>query len=217
MTRPSTRSARTMTFGALVLFATTSGCRSSPPPMTCAPWGSSEDVAKRPSPYDSVVATVDSSTAKLCYSRPFARDRVVFGGLVPYDTLWRTGANEPTILHLSAPADVGGMAVEKGAYSIYTVPSAAGWTMVLNTSISQWGLTREERGAGGNLFPNAYTAEVRAQEVGRAPIQTQAVEYTDQLTAGLRPSGESMLELTVDWEETRIVIPIRFTGRPEGP
>jgi DUF2911 family protein len=184
--------------------------------MTCAPWGDPEDLVDRPSPYDSVVATLDSSTAKLCYSRPYARERVVFGGLVPYDTLWRTGANEPTILHLSSAAEVGGIAVDVGDYSIYTVPSLEGWILVLNASTSQWGLTREERGARGNLFPNAYTAEVRAQEVGRVPIQIEEVEYTDQLSAQLRRSDDAALDLIFDWEETRIVIPIRFTNAMPG-
>lgn len=153
--------------------------------------------------------------AKLCYSRPFARDRTVFGGLVPYDTLWRTGANEPTTLHLSGPAQIAGLAVEAGDYSIYTVPSPGRWQVVVNASTSQWGLTREERGAEGNLFPNAYTEQVRAQEVGRAPITTEEVPYTDQLTARFESANDDEHLLLFDWETTRVVIPVRLLG--EGP
>jgi hypothetical protein len=188
-------------------------CGRAAPAMTCAPWASPEQLATRPSPYDSIMVRTDTVLrAKLCYSRPLARDRTVFGALVPYDTLWRTGANEPTILHLSGPAQIAGLTVEAGDYSIYTVPSPAGWQVVVNASTSQWGLTREERGAEGNLFPNAYTEEVRAQEVGRAPIATEEVPYTDQLTARFESSGDNEHELLFDWETTRIVVPLRLLG-----
>jgi hypothetical protein len=65
---------------------------------------------------------VDSARAKICYSRPYARGRVIFGDLVPWDTLWRTGANEPTIIFLNRRATIAGMEVRQGSYSIYTVP-----------------------------------------------------------------------------------------------
>lgn len=179
--------------------------------MTCQPWGTPEQLAERPSPYDSAMASVDSAQLKICYSRPAARGRTVFGELVPYDTLWRTGANEATILHLSAPAEIAGLQVEEGDYSIYTVPSPAGWTVVVNASTSQWGLTEDAVGPGGNQFTNAYTEEVRAREVGRAPIEVAPVSYTEVLTASFGEPAGGSIDLRVDWEETRIVIPIRFT------
>ena len=190
-------------------------CDTGAPPMTCQPWGDSAALAERPSPYDSVTfAQGHELVAKLCYSRPYARGRVVFGGLVPYDTLWRTGANEPTIIHLSRPAEIAGLRVDAGDYSLYTVPSESRWTLVVNASTSQWGLTREERGAQGNLFPNAYTDEVRAQEVGRAPIEIEPIDPVEQLTArfvGTPPD----VQLLFEWEGARIVVPIRLLENPQ--
>ena len=62
-------------------------------PLKCEPRASGEQLTQRPSPYDSASVRVGNMEAKICYSRPIARDRVIFGGLVPYDMLWRTGAN----------------------------------------------------------------------------------------------------------------------------
>jgi hypothetical protein len=180
--------------------------------MTCAPWGTPEELAIRPSPYDSVLLSAGTTLqAKVCYSKPSARGRTVFGELVPFDTLWRTGANEPTTIHLSQPAEIAGLSVDPGDYSIYTVPSPGRWTVVVNASTSQWGLTRDEQGAQGNPFPNAYTDDVRAQEVGRAPITTEEVPYTEQLTASIRSRGATDHDLLVDWETTRVVVPLRFS------
>jgi hypothetical protein len=179
--------------------------------MTCAPWGDPDQLAARPSPFDSVVwRSGDDLRAKLCYSRPFARGRVVFGGLVPYDTLWRTGANEATVLHLAQPTAIAGLEVEAGDYSIYTVPNAGRWTVVVNAAAGHWGLTRDEVGAGGVQFYNAYTDEIRDEEVGRRPITTEAIPFVEQLTAGFEASGPSTTRLLFDWETTRIVIPLRI-------
>ena len=181
--------------------------------MTCRFLGTPQQVAARPSPFDSAMARLDSAELKLCYSRPSVRGRVVFGGLVPYDTLWRTGANEATVLHVSAPAEIAGVEVEPGQYSLYTVPRADQWTLVINASTRQWGLTREERGADGVLYPNAYTEEVREQELARVPIQTDSVDFTETLVARFGEPSGSEVELYVDWETTRVVIPIRILAR----
>ena len=188
-------------------------CGSSTPPMTCAPWGTPEQVATRPSPFDSVMSTNgDVLEAKLCYSRPSARGRVVFGELVPYDTLWRTGANEATVLHLAQPTEIAGIAVEAGDYSLYTVPSPGRWTVVVNAAAGHWGLTRDEVGADGVQFYNAYTEDVRDQEVGRAPVVTEEIPFVEQLTARIERDGPTESRLLVDWETTRIVIPLRTTA-----
>src|SRR5687768_6929301 len=79
-------------------------------PLRCGPRGS----AARVSPDDSLSFTVGGKEALLCYGRPLARGRLIFGGLVPYDALWRTGANEPTLLHLPFRAQIAGVAVPKG-------------------------------------------------------------------------------------------------------
>ncbi len=136
-----------------------------------------------------------------------------FGGLVPFHTLWRTGANEPTILHLSQDAEIAGLSVEAGSYSIYTVPDPEQWTVVVNASTSQWGLTVDVLAPDGTIqFANAYTDEVRAQEIGRAPIETEGPDYTERIQASFGPPSDGDVDLYFDWAATRIVVPIRFGG-----
>ncbi len=194
---------------AVALVAGALACSSAPPPMTCQYDGTPEGVAQRPSPFDSVSVRVDSVELKLCYSRPSARGRVVFGELVPFDTLWRTGANEATVLHLSGDAEIAGIPVREGAVSLYTVPSLEQWQVVVNSTTGQWGLTVDAYGAEGTFFPNAYTAEVRAGELGRRPIPVDTIPHVEQLVARFSEPTADGVDLLVDWETTRVRIPIR--------
>lgn len=182
--------------------------------MECSPYATPAELMERPSPYDSVAVTTESGMAKLCYSRPYAKGRVVFGGeLVPWDVLWRTGANEATIVHLNHAAEIAGLSVGPGSYSIYTVPSEGQWVVVVNASTGQWGQTRDMMTPGGTMSNNSYTSEVEAEEVGRSPIATEQIDgYVEQLTARFGPSSASGADLLFEWETTRIVIPLRFVG-----
>jgi hypothetical protein len=118
--------------------------------------------------------------------------------MVPWGEVWRTGANEPTTLHVNVPARVAGLEVEPGSYSIYTVPRAGPeWTLVLNRSTTQWG--HESR----------YTPEVEAQEVGRAEVPAEAMgDRVEQLT--IRPADRRQGAL-LEWQDTRVFIPIEPT------
>jgi hypothetical protein len=150
----------------------------------------------RASPYDSATITVGDGAAKICYGRPSLRGREMIGGeAVPYGELWRTGANEPTIVHINVPARIADIHVEPGSYSLYTIPQAGlEWTLIVNRSISQWG--HESR----------YTEEVAAQEVGRAQVRAEALDdRVEQLT--IRPA-ERQEGAVLEWQNTRVLIPI---------
>lgn len=158
-------------------------------------------VEGRSSPYDSTVIALGGEQAKICYGRPSARNRTVFGGLVPLDTLWRTGANEPTILHLPFAADLAGLQLAPGSYSIYTVPGADEWTIVANRSTSQWGHER------------SYTPEVRAQEVGRVRVPVgRAGEFVETFTIRADPRGANAADVILEWENTQVRLPLTRRG-----
>lgn len=164
--------------------------------LACVPSGNMP-VAGRQSPYDSTTVAVDGQTLRICYGRPSAQGRQIFGGLVPYGTLWRTGANEPTIIHLPFTADIAGLRVPPGSYSLYTVPAEGDWELIINRSTSQWG------------HPGSYTDEVRAQELGRAPIRTERMDQAvEQFTIRSEPTA-SGADILLEWERTRARIPIR--------
>lgn len=164
--------------------------------LACRPTATGADLAGRSSPYDSVTFSVGEGQARICYSRPSLRGRTMIGGeAVPYDTLWRTGANEPTIIHLTVPAEIAGMAVEPGSYSLYTVPREGDtWTLIVNRSTSQWG------------HEGRYTQEVRDREVGRTEVRHEALPDTiEQFT--IRPmEGDS--GIVVEWQSSRVRVPI---------
>jgi hypothetical protein len=157
-------------------------------------------VEGRASPFDSATVQVGTEQALVCYGRPSARGREIFGGLVPYDRLWRTGANEPTILHLPFTADIAGLTVPAGSYSLYTEPSAGNWTLIINRSIAQWG------------HESSYTAEVQAQELGRATVASERLDqHVETFTIRSEPTAAGA-DLLLEWERTRVRIPIRVVA-----
>lgn len=164
--------------------------------LTCEP-AERMPLEGRASPYDSTTAQVGAVAMKVCYGRPAVRGREIFGGLVRYDTIWRTGANEPTIIHLSGAAQIAGIQVTPGSYSLYTVPGRDSWTVIVNRAIDQWG------------HESAYTEAVRQQEVGRATVETERLDQlVEQFTIRTEPAGGGV-NLLLEWERTRVRIPIR--------
>ena len=146
--------------------------------------------------------------AALSFGRPAARGRVVFGDLVPWGALWRTGADEATVLYLPVAAHVAGMPLRRGRYSLYTVPEADSWTVVVNRSIRQSGRTRDEVGAKGNRFSNAYTGVVAASEVGRAPVPVVECPLREALTASVIEQSNHRTVLRLEWERRGFDLPI---------
>ena len=99
----------------------------------------------RPSPPATVSADIDGNEVKIAYSRPSANNRAIWGGLVPYGKVWRTGANEATLLTAAKPIVIGGHALAAGTYSIFTVPQADGSAkLVINKKTGQWGIPYNE-------------------------------------------------------------------------
>jgi len=91
-----------------------------------------------PSPTDSVQAVVHNSKIKIRYGRPLKRGRTIFGGVVPHDSVWRTGANRPTLITLENNIKLGKTIIPKGQYSIYTVPRLNNWQLIFNTDLRKW-------------------------------------------------------------------------------
>ncbi len=150
----------------------------------------------RASPYDSVATTVGEASVKVCYGRPSARGRTMIGGeAVPFGQLWRTGANEATILHTTGPIMVGGVPLPAGSYSIYTIPGEDSWQVFFSRSIDHWGL--------------AITDEVRGQEVGSAEVTRQRPEqHVETFTIDFRNGDDERTHLVMEWEEFRISLPV---------
>lgn len=159
----------------------------------------------RASPLDSVTFRVQGQAVKICYGRPSARGRAIFGGLIPYDQIWRTGANEPTMIHTPIALDVAGIAIDPGTYSLYTVPGSEDWTLIVNAATDQWG------------HEGQYSEEVRAQEVGRAQVEAESLEEpVEMFTIRAQPT-DGGARVLLEWETTRVMVPIRAASRASGP
>jgi hypothetical protein len=163
-------------------------------------WGWAPAWQPRRSPLGAVAIELgDGRRAKLCYGRPSLRGRTMIGGeAVPYGRLWRTGANEPTTLHLDAAARFGDLALLPGSYSIYTVPGPTAWEVIVNASTRQWGLETE------------YTDEVARSEVGRVRAAVEPLaEPVETFTIRALPAGREGVDLLFEWQTTRIRVPLQ--------
>jgi len=169
-----------------------------PADPACTTQAGSQPVAARTSKYDSTSMTVGKAMVKVCYSRPAMRGRKIFGtALVPHDQIWRTGANEPAIIHTTGPIAVAGIRLAAGSYSLYTVPSEKNkWKVVLNRSTSQWGSESD------------YDT-VKAQEVGRAAVTAVRNAPTSELFTMMSSGGTKSGTLILTWENTRVSVPIK--------
>lgn len=138
------------------------------------------------SPRGSAEVTIDGKKISIDYGRPYAKGRKIMGGLVPYDQVWRTGANKATHLTTEADLMIGNLAVPKGTYTLFTLPSASGWKLIINKKTGQWGI------------PYKYEAE----ELGRVDMKVSTLKASvEQFTISLvATKGGGTLKL--EWETT---------------
>jgi hypothetical protein len=163
---------------------------------TCWIRGSADKLAERPSSLDSAAVQLGGGTIKLCYSRPSARGRKVMGELVPFDQPWRLGANEATSINVPFAAEIGGVRVAPGTYTLYAIPGAAKWQIVVNRGVQRWGVPIDK--------------DVRAGDVGAGTVTTESLGApVETLTLKFAPAMGNATELVVEWEKTRVRIPIR--------
>lgn len=100
-----------------------------------------QDKSKRPSPPAQTQCKLpDGKTITTDYSSPRAKGRQIFGGLVPYNEVWRTGANEATTFVTTADLNVEGKEVPAGNYTLFTVPAQDKWTLIINKKTGEWGI-----------------------------------------------------------------------------
>ncbi len=149
--------------------------------------------APQPSPSSTITQVVGLTEFTLDYARPAARERKVFGNLVPYDKKWRTGANANTKISFSDDVVIGGVSVQAGEYAIFSTPSANQWTIYLYTDISNWGLPQ-----------NWDDAKVVA--TFNVPVKT--TEFTENFSIFFSKLTNNSAHLEISWENTKVAIPV---------
>ncbi len=118
------------------------------------------DKAARPSPPATAKGVVGSATLTIDYSSPSVKGRKIFGGLLPYGTVWRAGANEATLFQTDKDIKVEGKSLPAGKYSLFATPGETEWTIIFNSETGQWG---DKKNGDANLDPakNVLTVKVK--------------------------------------------------------
>lgn len=141
----------------------------------------------RLSPLDSVQATIQGAEIDIQYGRPSMRGRTIFGELVPYGEVWRTGANEATHFRTSKDLMIGGTEVPAGHYTLYSLPEEDGWTLIVNSQTDQWG--------------TEYHAD---RDFARIPMNVETLDAAvDTFTLDVNTGTEHDGVLSLEWENTR--------------
>ncbi len=148
----------------------------------------------QPSPSATVIQTVGLTDITIEYSRPAARDRDIFGSLVPYDQLWRTGANENTVITFTDDVSVGDAKLAAGSYALYTIPNQNSWEIIFYANTDNWGTPQD-------WDENLVAATVTAVPVKRAePLENFTIELNN-----LEMDGA---DLEISWDDTRVSVPV---------
>jgi hypothetical protein len=137
-----------------------------------------------------VRANVAGASLTVRYSRPSTRGRVIFGNVVPWNQVWRTGANQATVLETSLDLRMAGTTVPAGKYSLWTIPSPTGWKLILNKNTGQWG--------------TAYDTQY---DLARLDMRTEALQQpVEQFTIAIEPEGKGGV-VRLEWDKTRAWVP----------
>ena len=166
--------------------------------LASAQMNMSDDKSKRPSPPASAACKFsDGKIIKIDYSSPRAKGRKIFGeasekALVPYGQIWRTGANDATTFVTDTNLNVGGKAVPAGSYTIFTVPKADAWSLVISKKTGEWGTD--------------YPGE--KEDLVRVPMTVSKTSApVENFTIAFDQAG-SKCTLQVEWENTRASVEI---------
>lgn len=99
----------------------------------------SNSKSKRPSPPVKITGYVGDTFVQLSYSSPAVKGRPIWGKLIPYGKVWRTGANEANVFQTSTDININGETLEAGKYALFTIPGDETWSVIFNTAFDQWG------------------------------------------------------------------------------
>ena len=142
----------------------------------------------RPSPKASIMQTVGVTDITINYNRPGVKGRSIWGTLVPWDKVWRTGANEATTIEFSDDVWINGQKLAKGLYSLHTIPTASEWTIIFNSVASQWG---------------SYSYDA-AKDALRVKATPQAAPHAEWLTFEIPEMTTDTAKVVMRWEKIAV-------------
>jgi hypothetical protein len=147
----------------------------------------------RPSPFAKVVQTVGLTDITVDYSSPGVKGRKIWGAVVPYDQMWRAGANNATKLTFSRDVTFAGKPVPAGSYAFFVIPTKGAWTVILNKKADQNGVGRDYK---------------EAEDLLRVQVTPKAAPFRERLAYLVTDFTDDKASLDLEWEKLRLPIPI---------
>ncbi|CAL65502.1 DUF2911 domain-containing protein [Christiangramia forsetii] len=160
---------------------------------------------KAHSPEDTVTYEQDGLKLEVFYNRPYKKDRAIFGKLVPYNKVWRTGANEATTFETNKDILVDGSILNAGKYSLWTIPMENSWKVIFNSKMYPWGI---------NLDKEAYRDPKFDTLVLERPVE-EIDTRLEQFTILFEQNGE-FVNLVLAWDNTSVSTPLKQKEAPAG-
>jgi hypothetical protein len=153
----------------------------------------------QPSPHARVEQHVGLADLSIDYSSPAVKGRTIWGGLVPYDKPWRTGANAATKLTSSHEFNFGGKKIPAGSYALYTIPGKASWSVVLNSGLEAWG-------------SDSYDTK---KDIARVSAKPEATDNRERMTFSFDDTNDDGTQLVLNWEKVRVRVPITLDTKAQ--
>lgn len=145
---------------------------------------------KKHSPEETITQTIGNGEVEIFYNRPYKKERVVFGELVPYGEVWRTGANEATTFTSNIDLNIEGKTLAAGKYTFWTIPGESEWVLIWNSKMYPWGVNWESQ-----------AARESEHDVLQVTVPIEMLdEVVEQFT--IRFSGSN--DLIIEWDQTRV-------------
>jgi hypothetical protein len=154
-----------------------------------------KDTTKR-SIKSAAVGMIGQDSVKINYHSPGVRGRIIWGGLVPYDEVWVTGAHDATTLEVGRPFVVEGKEIPAGKYALFTIPGKKEWTVIINTKWQQ----------------HLATEYDQKEDVVRIKVKPVKHALTERLQYYIEPGKNNTGRIAVAWEKLRIELPIMIKG-----
>ncbi len=148
---------------------------------------------KLPSPPAQAHVELAGKLVSIDYNTPFMRGRKIFGGLLPYGEVWRTGANPATTLKTEVNLKIGDLTVPAGTYTIYSIPSETTWKLIVNKQTGQWGTVYNENQDLGRT-------DMKRAAKPSAPVEQFAIKFEN--------THANKTELHLIWENTDVFVPV---------
>jgi hypothetical protein len=153
-----------------------------------------QDKSQRASPPATATGKVGAATVTIDYSSPAVKGRKIWGGLVPYDKVWRTGANEATIFQTDKDIMVEGKKLPAGKYSLYTIPGEKQWVFIFNSQTGQWGIKND-----------GSTTEDPAKDVLRVTVTPKkSSSFNERMKFVVNNNG-----FTLEWENLEVPVSVK--------